>query len=98
MAQTVCIILRAAERERLAAIVSDRNRQRKHIERAPVILASAEVGPVQHIATRPRVSPRWSGAGGSDLPSRGVDELLRDKIRKPGKPPIPAETVQRAWR
>ena len=25
----------------------------------------------------------------------GVDGLLRDKTRKPGKPPLPAETVQR---
>jgi hypothetical protein len=25
----------------------------------------------------------------------GADGLLRDKTRKPGKPPLPAETVQR---
>ena len=56
MAQTVCIILRAIERERLAAIVSDRNRQRKHIERAQVVLASAEGKPVQRIATQLGVS------------------------------------------
>jgi hypothetical protein len=44
VAQTVCIILGAPNRKRLTAIVSDRNRQRKHIERAQVILASAERG------------------------------------------------------
>jgi transposase len=52
MAQTVCIILRATDRQRLAAIVPDRNRQRKHIERAEVVLASAEGGTVQQIAGR----------------------------------------------
>jgi hypothetical protein len=56
MAQTVCIVLRTADRARLAAIVSDRNRQRKHIERARVILASAEGGTVQQIAARLDVS------------------------------------------
>ena len=50
MAQTVCIFLSAADRLRLEAIVSDRNRQRKHIERARVILVSADRGPVQQIA------------------------------------------------
>ena len=44
MAQTICIILRSADGERLAAIVSDRGRQRKHIGRAQVILASVEGG------------------------------------------------------
>jgi hypothetical protein len=39
MAQTVCIILCPADRECLVAIASDRNRQRKHVERAQVVLA-----------------------------------------------------------
>ncbi len=56
MAQTVCIILRSIDRERLAAIASDRNRQQKHLERAQVILASSEARPVQRIATRLGVS------------------------------------------
>ena len=32
MAQTVCVVVNAAEREQLAAIVADRNRPRKHVE------------------------------------------------------------------
>ena len=35
MAQQVCVVLSAAEREQLSAIVADRNRPRKHVERAP---------------------------------------------------------------
>ncbi len=33
MAQTVCVIVSASDRERLEAVVADRNRLRKHIER-----------------------------------------------------------------
>jgi hypothetical protein len=34
--------LSAAERERLATIAAERNRPRKHVERARIVLASAE--------------------------------------------------------
>ena len=95
MAQTVCILLRPADRRRLTAIASDRNRQRKHIERARVILASAERGPVQQIATQLGVSRPMVWRWQQRFAEEGVDGLLRDKTRRPGKPPLPAETVQR---
>ena len=38
MAQTVCILLSSEDRERLPAIVGDRNRPRKHVQRAKIIL------------------------------------------------------------
>jgi hypothetical protein len=44
MAQRVCVVLNTAEREQLAAIVADRNRPRKHVERARIVLASADRG------------------------------------------------------
>ncbi len=95
MAQTVCIILSASDCRRREAIVSDRNRQCKHIERARVILVSAEHAPVQHVVapvgtSRPMVW-RWQ----QHFAEAGVDGLLCDKTRKPGTPPIPAETVSR---
>jgi len=79
----------------LEAIIEDRNRPRKHVERALIVLASAERRPVQQIAetvgiSRPMVW-RWQ----CRFAEAGVDGLLRDKTRKPGKPPIPAETVAR---
>ena len=37
--QTVCVVLSAAERKGLAAIVADRNRPRKHVERARIVRA-----------------------------------------------------------
>ncbi len=74
-------------------IASNRNRQRKHAERASVVLVSAEGGPVQQVAaligvSRPMVW-RWQ----QRFAEAEVDGLLRDKTRNPGKPPIPAETV-----
>jgi hypothetical protein len=56
MAQTISVIADAAERERLMAIVVDRNRPRKHIERARIVLASADQESAQHAAQRIGVS------------------------------------------
>jgi predicted transcriptional regulator len=56
MAQTVCVLLSASDRKRLEAIASDRNRPRKYIERAAVVLAAANHRPVQQVATETDVS------------------------------------------
>ena len=58
-----------------------------------MILASAERGPVQQIAARLGVSRPMVWRWQQRFAEEGVDGLLRDKTRKPGKPPIPAETV-----
>jgi transposase InsO family protein len=42
MAQTVSVIVPAEDRERLLAIIGDRNRPLKHVQRAKIILFSAE--------------------------------------------------------
>jgi transposase len=91
MAQPVCVELGDAERERLAAIVADRNRPRKHVERARIVLASADRHSARRVAqsiglSRPTVR-RWL----QRFAESGVDGLLRDKTRKPGKVPITAE-------
>jgi hypothetical protein len=39
MAQQICVVLSTAEREQLAAIAADRNRPRKHVERARIVTA-----------------------------------------------------------
>jgi hypothetical protein len=41
---------KSAEREQLAAIAGDRNRPRKHVDRAPVVLASADRHSAQRVA------------------------------------------------
>src|SRR5215475_12139126 len=88
MAQQVCVVLSAAEREQLAAISADRNRPRKHIERAQIVLASADRHPVQQVAQSIGVSRPTVWQWRQRFAESGVDGLLRDKTRKPGKPPI----------
>jgi transposase len=93
MAQTSCVILAPDDRERLASIIADRNRSQKHVQRARIILHSDERLPVQEVARRAGVSRpavwRWQ----QRFAEEGVEGLLRDKTRPPGKVPLPPETV-----
>src|SRR6185437_3233089 len=95
MAQTVCVILSSSDRQMLEAIVSDRNQPLKHVQRAPVVLAAAERGPLQPVASRLGISRPMVWRWQQRFAEEGADGLLRDKTRKPGKPPISAETVAR---
>jgi transposase len=89
------VIVSAADRERLQAIIADRNRPRKHMERARIVLASAAREPAPRVAagvgvSRPTVW-RWQ----QRYAEVGVEGLLRDKSRKPGKTPIAAPIAAR---
>src|SRR5713101_750968 len=91
MAQTVCVIDSAVDRERLEAIVADRNQRQKYVERARIVLASADRGAAQRVAQSTGVSRptvwRWQ----QRFAEAGVEGLLHDKTRKPGKAPIAAD-------
>jgi transposase len=95
MAQMVCPLVSVADRARLAAIVADRNRSQKHVARARIILHSAECLEVAEVARRSGLSRpevwRWQ----QRFAEAGADGLLRDKTRKPGKPPAPDAMVRR---
>ena len=93
MAQTSCVILTPSDRERLTTIIGDRNRPLKHIQRARIILHSDERLPVQEVARRSDVSRpavwRWQ----QRFAEAGVEGLLRDKTRPPGKAPLSLSIV-----
>jgi transposase len=95
MAQIVCPLVSAAERARLEAIVADRNRAQKHVARARIILGSAARLSVAEVARRASVGRpavwRWQ----ERFAEAGVDGLLRDATRKPGKAPLAEATVHR---
>jgi transposase len=95
MAQIVCPLVSVADRARLEAIVADRNRAQKHVARARIILASAERLPVAEVARRAGVGRpavwRWQRR----FAEAGVEGLLREASRKPGKAPLADATVQR---
>src|SRR5271163_4334642 len=93
MAQTVCVLPPAEDRERLLAVVADRNRPLKHVQRAHIVLCSADRLPVQEVARRASVSRpavwRWQAR----YAEQGVEGLLRDKTRPPGKRPLSTAKV-----
>jgi transposase len=95
MSQEVCPLVSAEDRVRLEAIAADRNRSQKHVARARIILWSAERLNVAEIARKSEISRpavwRWQGR----FVEAGVDGLLFDATRKPGKAPIAEATVQR---
>jgi transposase len=95
MAQTVCVLVSEADRVRLEAVAADRNRQRKHVERARVVLACVPGRPVQQVAEQVGVSRPMVWRWQERFAREGVDGLLRDKTRRPGKPPTDADTVAR---
>ena len=84
-----------ADRRRLEAIVSDRSAAQKHVWRAQIILATADgCGSAEVMRRSGKAKPvvwTWQAR----FMAEGVDGLLRDKTRKPGKPPCRAATVQR---
>src|SRR5215469_9973922 len=94
MAQQVCVVLSAADREQLATIAADRNRPRKHVERARMVLASADRQSAQRVAqtigvSRPTVW-RWqqrfaeSGVEGCSTirPASPAKRRLQQKPRR----------------
>src|SRR5207302_11194145 len=88
MAQRVCVVLSSAEREQLAAIAADRNRPRKHVERARIVLASADRHSAQRVAQSVGIRPPTAWRRQQRFAESGVEGLLRDKTRKPGKAPL----------
>jgi hypothetical protein len=85
MAQTVCVIVSAEDRARLAAIIGDRSRPLKHMQRARIVLQSADRLPALEISRRAGVSRpavwRWQ----RHYAEKGVERLLHEGSRKPGK-------------
>jgi hypothetical protein len=81
MAQTVCVILGSSDRQQLEVIVTDRNRPKKHAERAQTLLATTQGEPVQRMATRLGVGRPMVWRWQQRFAEAGVDGLLRDKTR-----------------
>jgi transposase len=94
MAQTVCILVSAGDRQRLAAVLADRNRPQNLAARVRLIPHAAARLDVAEVARRAGISRpavwRWQ----QRYAEAGVAGLLRDKSRKPGKLRTPDATVQ----
>src|SRR5438045_6686249 len=88
-------LISAEDRARLAAIIDDRNRPLKHIQRAQIILFPAGRLAGLQVARRADTSRpavwRWQRR----YAEAGVEGLLRAKTRPPGRKPVPTATIAR---
>lgn len=88
MRNGITFTLGEADQQRLDALVADRNTPQKHVWRARIVLMSADgVGTHAIMAETGTVKTtvwRWQAR----LMAEGVDGLLRDKTRPPGKAPV----------
>ena len=88
MRSGVEVRLDPGDRERLETVVADRNSLQKHVWRAEIVLLTADGLGTNEIMRRTGKSKpcvwRWQERFMTD----GVDGLLRDKTRPPGKAPI----------
>jgi transposase len=84
----ICIHVSAANRGRLEAIIADRNSSSKAVWRAEIVLATADdLGTTAIMKRTGKSKPcvwRWQ----ERYVEEGVDGLLRDKTRPPGKKPL----------
>jgi transposase len=85
------ITVTAEDRARLARLLGDRNTPAKVVWRARIVLATADGANVKAICRATGKSKpcvwRWQKRFGD----AGVDGLLRDKTRPPGRKPLPAK-------
>ena len=86
-----------ADRRRLEAIVSDRGAPQKHVWRAQIILATADGCGTAEIMRRSGKAKPVVWTWQARFMAEGVDGLLRDKTRKPGKAPRPIQKSGRRW-
>src|SRR5271165_3457915 len=95
MREGISVEVSVADRERLAAVVADRNSRQKHVWRARIILATAEGCGTAEIMRRAGVSKpcvwRWQ----ERFMREGVAGLLHDTTQKPGLPPLPSALIDR---
>jgi transposase len=98
MRSGISITLSDGDRQRLDVIVADRNAPQKHVWRARIVLLSADAFGTNAIMAATGKSKtsvwRWQ----ERFATEGVDGLLRDKTRPPGKPPIASERVEEVVR
>jgi transposase len=94
MRKGIVVIVTAADRVRLEAVAANRNSPQKHVWRARIILLTAEglgTNAVMRGTGRSKsVVWRWQ----ERFMHEGVEGLLRDKTRPPGKPPLDAKVIE----
>jgi transposase len=95
MRRGIVVELTAADRDRLEAVVADRNSPQKHVWRARIVLATAAglgtVAIMRRTAKSKTAVWRWQ----KRFMEEGVDGLLRDKTRPSRIRPLGPEVAER---
>jgi transposase len=89
------ITVSAADRDRLASVVADRNSPQKHVWRARIVLLAAEGLGIVEIMRRSGKSKNAVHRWQERFLAEGVAGLLRDKTRPSRIPPLPAARRER---
>jgi len=83
------------DRVRLSGLMADRNTSQKHAARAHIVLLTGDgLGTMEIMRRTSQSKPtvwRWQARYGE----AGVDGLLRDKTRPPGRKPLPPEIIRK---
>jgi hypothetical protein len=79
------------DRDRLNTIVADRNTPQKHVWRAWIVLLTADGQGTNTIMAATAKSKTCVWRWQERFMMEGVDGLVRDKTRPPGKPPVAAD-------
>ncbi len=90
----ISISLSDGDRRRLEAIVADRNASQKHVWRSRIILLTAQGIGTNGIMTATGTSKTTVWRWQERFMHSGVDGLLRDKTRPPGKAPVPVPRIE----
>ena len=92
----IVVEVTAAERDRLEAVMADRNSPQRQVWRAGIVLATADglgtMAIMRRTAKTKTVVWRWQ----ERFAQEGVDGLLRDKIRPSRIKPFGPEVAERS--
>lgn len=91
MRKGVSISVSSPDRRRLEAIVADRKSAQKHVWRARIILLTEDGHGTAAIMRAAGVSKTCVWRWQERFMAEGVEGLLRDRTRPPGKAPVPAD-------
>lgn len=94
----ISITLTAADFQRLEAIISSGNSPQKHVWRARIILMTGQGMGTHAIMSETGKSKTTIWRWQERFAQEGIDGLLRDKTRPPGKAPISGDRVSKLIR
>ena len=83
MAQTVSLLLSAPGRAALCSVIEDRGRPVKHVQRAQIVLLSADHLRFWRSPSGSASAGRWCGAGSSATPKRGWTACCATRPARP---------------